>query len=314
MTASAATEPASSATRRQRRRRPQDAGRGLISHADRNRPRVRWTLRVVQAVFLVGAVIVGLGPLLWTAKGAISPTQEMLQDPLRLWPSAPQWGTLASAWAELRVGHYLLNTVVLVAGSWLVQLTVATTGAFALSVLRPRYGRFVYAAVLATLFIPGTVSLVALYLTVLDLPVTGGSIANTPWAVWLPAGAHAFNVLIMKQFFDALPHELFEAAQVDGAGPVRLFWRIVMPMSRPILAVVSLLAIMSAWKEFLWPMIAIADTERQPLAVALPRLAEVAEQNQVIAGMFIATVPPLLLFLVFQRHIVRGIGFTGLKG
>jgi len=306
--------PSSPATRPTRRRRAADNTRGLLSHTDRNRPLVRWTLRVVQAVFLVGAVIVGLGPLLWTAKGAISPTQEMLQDPLRLWPSAPQWGTVASAWVELRVGHYLLNTVVLVAGSWLVQLVVATTGAYALSVLRPRYGRYVYAAVLATLFIPGTVSLVALYLTVLDLPVTGGSLANTPWAVWLPAGAHAFNVLIMKQFFDALPHELFEAAQVDGAGPVRLFWRIVMPMSRPTLAVVSLLTIMGAWKEFLWPMIAISDTERQPLAVALPRLAEVAEQNQVIAGMFIATVPPLLLFLVFQRHAVRGIGFTGLKG
>jgi multiple sugar transport system permease protein len=292
----------------------QETNRGLVSNADRSRPVVRWTLRGLHGLFLIGALVAGLGPLLWTVKGAISPTQELLQDPLRLWPSTPQWGTISSAWQELRVGHYLLNTVVLVAGSWLVQLIVATTGAFALSVLRPRYGRFVYAAVLATLFIPGTVSLVALYLTVLHLPVTGGSIADTPWAIWLPAGAHAFNVLIMKQFFDELPHELFEAAQVDGAGPVRLFWRIVMPMSRPILAVVSLLTIMGAWKEFLWPMVAISNTEHQPLSVALPRLAEVAEQNQVIAGMFIATVPPLLIFLVFQRHIVRGIGFTGLKG
>jgi multiple sugar transport system permease protein len=207
-----------------------------------------------------------------------------------------------------------LNTVVLVGGSWFVQLLVATTGAFALSVLRPRYGRLVYAAVLGTLFIPGTTSLVALYLTILDLPITGGSIANTPWAVWLPAGAQAFNVLIMKQFFDALPRELYEAAMVDGAGTWRLFWQIVMPMSGPIVAVVSLLAVMGAWKEFLWPMVAISDTERQPLAVALPRLAESAEQNQVIAGMLIATIPPLVIFFVFQRHIVRGIGFTGLKG
>jgi multiple sugar transport system permease protein len=148
-----------------------------------------------------------------------------------------------------------------------------------------------------------------LYLTVLDL-----SLVDTPWAVWLPAGAHAFNVLIMKQFFDALPSELYQAAQVDGAGPIRLFWQIVMPMSRPILAVVSLLAVMDAWKDFLWPMVAISDAESQPLAVALPRLAETAEQNQVIAGMLVAIVPPLLLFLTFQRHIVRGIGFTGLKG
>jgi multiple sugar transport system permease protein len=292
----------------------EEPGRGVISSADRRRPTVRWGLRVTQTLLLVGVALVGVGPLLWTAKGAISPTLELLQEPLKPWPSTPQWHNLADAWRELQIGHYLLNTVVLVAGSWFFQIFVATSSAFALSVLRPRYGRVVYAGVLATLFVPGTASLVALYLTVLHLPITGGSIANTPWAVWLPASAHAFNVLVMKQFFDALPRELYEAAQVDGAGPWRLFWQIVMPMSRPILAVTSLLAIMGAWKEFLWPMIAIADTTRQPLAVALPRLADVAEQNQVIAGMLIAIIPPLLIFLVFQRHIVSGIGFTGLKG
>jgi multiple sugar transport system permease protein len=286
-----------------------EGGRGIVSAIDRRRPAVRWPLRLVQGLLLAATLVVGLGPILWTAKAALSPTQDLLVDPLRLWPSQVQWGNLTAAWTELRVGHYLLNTVVLVGGSWAVQLVVATTGAFALSVLRPRYGRIVYAGILATLFVPGTVSLVALYMTVLDL-----SMVNTPWAVWLPAGAHAFNVLIMKQFFDGLPRELYEAAQVDGAGPWRLCWRIVLPMSRPILAVVSLLAVMDAWKDFLWPMIAIADTEAQPLAVALPRLAETAEQNQVIAGMLVAIVPPVLLFLVFQRHMVRGISFTGLKG
>ncbi|TDO35128.1 multiple sugar transport system permease protein [Kribbella sp. VKM Ac-2527] len=291
-----------------------EPARSVLSAADRRRPTVRWTLRVAQAGLLLAVAIAGAGPILWVAKGAISPTLELLQEPLRLWPTEPEWENLLLAWRELRVGRYLLNTVVLVGGSWFVQLLVATTGAFALSVLRPRYGRLVYAAVLATLFIPGTTSLVALYLTILDLPITGGSIANTPWAVWLPAGAQAFNVLIMKQFFDALPRELYEAAMVDGAGTWRLFWLIVMPMSGPIVAVVSLLAVMGAWKEFLWPMVAISDTEQQPLAVALPRLAESAEQNQVIAGMLIATIPPLVIFFVFQRHIVRGIGFTGLKG
>ncbi|GAA5083894.1 multiple sugar transport system permease protein [Thermocatellispora tengchongensis] len=287
----------------------EDRTRGIVSSIDRRRATVRWPLRLTQGVLLLATVVVGLGPILWTLKGALSPTQDLLREPLRLWPSSVQWENLATAWTDLRVGHYLLNTVVLVAGSWLVQIVVAATGAYALSVLRPRFGTLVYGAVLATLFVPGTVSLVGLYLTVLDLSLT-----DQPWAVWLPAGAHAFNVLIMKQFFDGLPRELFQAAQVDGAGPIRLFWQIVMPMSRPILAVVSLLVVMDAWKEFLWPMVAISDADAQPLAVALPRLAETAEQNTVIAGMLVAIVPPLLLFLVFQRHIVRGISFTGLKG
>lgn len=291
-----------------------DRSRGVISSADRRRPAVRWTMGIFQPVLLVAVALTGLGPILWTVKGALSPTQELLKDPLRPWPSVVQWGNLLTAWQDLRLGHYLLNTALLVGGCWFFQLLVATFGAFVLSVLRPRYGRVVYHAVLATLFIPGTTSLVALYLVVLHLPLTGTSIANTPWAVWLPAGAHAFNVLIMKQFFDSLPRELYEAAQVDGAGPWRLFWQIVMPMSGPIISVVSLLAVMSAWKEFLWPMVVISDPDAQPLSVALPRLAETTQQNQVIAGMILSIIPPLLLFLVFQRHIVRGIGFTGLKG
>ncbi|TDD72679.1 carbohydrate ABC transporter permease [Jiangella aurantiaca] len=292
-----------------------DTARGLLSTHDRRGLRIRGIFVPVQVLLFVAVALAGLVPLLWMAKGAISPTQELLREPLRLWPSDPQWTVLSDAWSRLRIGHYLFNTVVLVGGSWLVQLIVAATGAFALSILRPWYGRYVEAAVLATLFVPGTVSLIALYLTILDLPVTGGSIANTPLAIWLPAGANAFNFLIMKRFFDAIPRELFEAAEVDGAGPWRLFVQIMLPMSRPIIAVVSLLSVMSAWKEFLWPLVAISDAERQPLAVALPRLAESSELNQLIAGMLIATVPPLLLFLVFQRHIIRGVGgFAGVKG
>ncbi|MFD9939508.1 carbohydrate ABC transporter permease [Nonomuraea sp. NPDC059023] len=279
----------------------------MISEAERRSLRGR--LSTVQVLLIVVLLLEGAGPIYWIFKGAISSTQESLRDPLALWPAEARWSNLAEAWTTLEVGHYLTNTVVLVAGSWFTQLFVAATGAYALSILRPSYGRYVYGAVLATLFLPATVSMVSLYLTVLDL-----GIANTPLSVWLPAGAHAFNVLLVKQFFDGIPRELFEAARLDGAGPWRIFTSVVLPMSRPILAVVSLLAVMNAWKDFLWPMIAITDTESQPLAVALPRLADTSDQALLIAGMLIAIIPPVAVFLVFQRQIIRGIAFTGLKG
>ncbi|WP_246127484.1 carbohydrate ABC transporter permease [Embleya hyalina] len=288
-------------------------GRGVMSEAERRRPITRFGLGTTQLLLIAALIIEGAGPIYWVFKGSISSTQDSLRHPLALWPEEAHWSNISTAWTSLDLGRYLTNTVVLVGGSWFVQLFVAVTGAYALSVLRPFYGRYVYAAVLATLFLPGTVSMVSLYLTIQDLPLTGGSIANTPMAVWLPAGAHAFNVLLMKQFFDGIPKELLEAARLDGAGPWRILTRIVLPMSRPILAVVSLLAVMNAWKDFLWPMIAITDTEKQPLAVALPRLADTSNQSLLIAGMLIAIIPPVVVFLVFQRQIVRGIAFTGLK-
>ncbi|OPC83496.1 ABC transporter permease [Embleya scabrispora] len=284
-----------------------------MSEAERRRPITRFGLGTTQLLLIAALIIEGAGPIYWVFKGSISSTQDSLRHPLALWPEEVHWSNISTAWTSLDLGRYLTNTVVLVGGSWFVQLFVAVTGAYALSVLRPFYGKYVYAAVLATLFLPGTVSMVSLYLTIQDLPLTGGSIANTPMAVWLPAGAHAFNVLLMKQFFDGIPKELLEAARLDGAGPWRILTRIVLPMSRPILAVVSLLAVMNAWKDFLWPMIAITDTEKQPLAVALPRLADTSNQSLLIAGMLIAIIPPVVVFLVFQRQIVRGIAFTGLK-
>ncbi|MEU8325375.1 carbohydrate ABC transporter permease [Nonomuraea sp. NPDC048881] len=282
---------------------------GLISDSDRKKRGVRAVLGSTQFAVFLGVLVAGLGPILWTVKGAISPTRELLTDPLRLYPAAPDWSLLAEAWSRLRIGHFMLNTVVLAGGSWLAQIVVSVMGAYALSVLRPRYGKYVYGAILATLFLPGSVSLVALYLTVLDV-----GIADTTWAVWLPHAAHAFTVLLMKRFFDGIPRELFGAAQVDGAGPWRMFWYIVLPMSKPVLAVTSLLTIMGAWKDFLWPMVAISDGELHPISVALPRLAEFAEENMVIAGMFMALMPPVLVFIVFQKYIVRGVGFTGVKG
>jgi multiple sugar transport system permease protein len=289
-------------------------GRRLLSPADRRRWPVRAGWGGMLTVLVVAVVVAGAGPLYWTAKSAVSATPDLLAHPLSLWPSTAQWHNLADAWTTLRIGHYLVNTAVFVGGSWLTQLLVATTAGYALSVLRPSFGRFVYGAILATLFLPTTVSMVALYLTVLHVPGLGVSLTDTPLAVWLPAGAHAFNILLAKQFFDTLPRELFEAADVDGAGHLRVFWRIVLPMSTPLIAVISLLSIMTAWKDFLWPLIVITDPDKQPLAVALPRLANSADQALLLAGMFIAIVPPLLIFIVFQRYIVRGVGFTGLKG
>lgn len=297
-----------------RTRRPAPApARRILSKRDWGRPATGAGWRGLHIVLFVGLVLFGALPLLWMIRAAASTTTDLVQRPLAVWPEPAKWTNIADAWRLLDIDKYLVNTVWLVAGSWLVQLVVATTAGFALAVIRPWYGRYVYAALLATLFVPGTVTLVALYMTVLDLPGLGISIADTPWAIWLPAGAHAFNILLAKQFFQAIPAEIFEAAQVDGAGWFTIFRRIVLPMSRPVLAVISLLSIMTAWKDFLWPLIALSDPELQPLSVALPRLAQNTDPAYLIAGLLIASIPPILVFLLFQRHIVRGIGFSGLK-
>ena len=285
--------------------------RGIISVADWRSPSIRRTTRAIHGVLLALLVLVGLGPMLWLAKSAVTPTQDTLRTPLALFPNGIDWANLATAWNRVEISTYFLNTLIIAAGVWLVQLIVATTGGYVLSVLRPRIARIITALVLATLFVPSIVLLVPLYLTVLHPPLIGTSLINTFWAVWLPAGASAFNVMLVKRFFDNLPHEIFEAARMDGAGPYRLFWSIVLPMSRPILGVVSVFAIIAAWKDFLWPLLVLPNPDLQPLSVRLPAIQRFIELDVFLAALAISTGIPIVLFLVFQRLFLRGAGLGG---
>jgi multiple sugar transport system permease protein len=287
------------------------ADRGLLAPTDRKRPSVRWSIRILHSLLLAALAVAGLGPMLWLAKAAVTPTQDTLRHPMSLWPGGIDLANLTEAWTRVEIDKYFLNTIALAAGSWAVQLLVAATGGYALAVLRPRIGRYVSGAVLATLFVPSVVLLVPLYLTILDPPVVGTSMLNTFWAVWLPAGANAFNVLLMQRFFANLPREVFEAARVDGAGPYRLFWSIVLPMSRPVIGVVSVFAVIASWKDFLWPMLVLPDPALQPLSVRLPALQQFVELDVFLAALAISSLIPIGLFLVFQRLFLSSAGLGG---
>ncbi|GAA1299394.1 carbohydrate ABC transporter permease [Saccharothrix xinjiangensis] len=280
--------------------------RGLISPSEWATPTTRRVLRGAQALLLGGLLLAGLGPVLWLAKAAVTPTQDTLRTPLSVFPNGLDLANLATAWTRVEIDEHFSNTVALAAGSWLVQLVVATTAGYALAVLRPRYGGLVTGVVLGTLFVPSIVLLVPLYLTVVD---TG--MINTFWAVWLPSGAGAFNVVLVQRFFAGLPREVFEAARVDGAGPFRIFWSVVLPLSRPIIGVVSVFAVVAGWKDFLWPLLVLPDPAVQPLSVRLPALQRYVELDVFLAALAISTVIPVALFLVFQRLFLRGGALEG---
>jgi multiple sugar transport system permease protein len=288
---------------------------GLISFAEWRRPRVRFGVGGAQVLLLLGLVVIGLGPLLWLAKSAITPTTDTITNPMALFPHGFAWSNLRHAWVDVHVGRYFWNTIVLAFGSWFVQILVAMTGGYALSVLRPSYARIVTALLLTTLFVPAVVLLVPLYIEIVNPPIVHHSFIDTYWAVWLPAGASAFNVVLVKRFFDNLPREIFEAARIDGAGPFLLFWKIVLPLSKPIFGVVSVFAVLASWKDFLWPLLVLPDPNKQPLSVRLPTIQSQTGLGVFLAAMFIACLVPIAGYLVFQRSFLRGTGLSGaIKG
>lgn len=194
-------------TRRRSATSPTVAERTLISDNDLRSPGTRVVVAAWKSIFLVLLVLVGIFPLAWLVKAATSTTQDILGEPLGWWASGFYPENIARAWTSIKIDQYTWNTFAIALGVTFFSLLIATTGGYVLGVLKPRYAAVLNVAVMATLFVPGIIALVPLYLTIIDLPLLGISAINTFWAVWLPASVSAFNVLIVKQYFETIPSE-----------------------------------------------------------------------------------------------------------
>lgn len=288
--------------------------RTLISAATLARPRgkaVYWT--VFTGVVLLFALAF-LFPVYWMVTGAMKSPDEIARTPPTLVPEHWHLGGYTDAWDLMQLPRHLWNTVVQAAGAWAFQLVFCTAAAYALSKLRPAFGKVILGGILATLMVPAQALVVPKYLTVADLPFLHTSLLNDPLGIWLPAAANAFNLYLLKRFFDQLPRDVLEAAEIDGAGTPRILWSVVLPMSRPVLGVVSIFALVAVWQDFLWPLMVFSDTGKQPISVALVQLSQNIQLTVLIAAMVIAGIPMVTLFLVFQRHIIAGISAGSTKG
>ncbi|RKN37870.1 carbohydrate ABC transporter permease [Streptomyces hoynatensis] len=272
---------------------------------------VYWSL-LSAALFLFTLAFVV--PLYWMVTGGVKSSPELARTPPTYVPHEWHVGNYADAWSELDLARYFGNTVTLIGGAWLLGLALQLPAAYALSKLRPRFGRVILGLMLVTLMVPATVLLIPTYLTVTDVPVLGLNLINNPAAVWLPAAANAFNIYVLKNFFDQIPDELLDAARIDGAGPLTTLARIVLPLSRPIVAVVSILSITALWRDFLWPLVVLPDPAKQPITVYLQRISDTTSLNMLTAGLVLASIPLVAIFLIFQRQILAGLTAGGVKG
>lgn len=290
------------------------AVRTLITPSAMRGARGRRVYWLVFALVLFAFTAAFVFPFLWLLLGAMKAPAELAQVPATVLPAQWHPESYGEAWSFMDLAKYFRNTVVVTVGAWLVQLAVDVPAAYALSKLRPVLGNLVLAMMLATLMLPASALLVPTYLTITDVPLLGVNLVNNPAAIWLPAAANAFNIYLLKRFFDRVPTELIDAARIDGAGTLTTMARIVLPLSRPILAVVSILAIVAAWKDFIWPLLVFSDPEKQTLSVALNRFAPDTPINLMLAGLVLASAPMVAVFLIFQRHILAGLTAGGLKG
>lgn len=288
--------------------------RTLISPATLARPRGKALYWTVFTAVVVLFALAFLFPVYWMVTGALKSPDEVARTPPTILPEHWHLSGYTDAWDLMELPRHLGNTLVQAAGAWAFQLVFCTAAAYSLSKLKPAFGKVVLGGILATLMVPAQALVVPKYLTVADLPLIHTSLLNDPLAIWLPAVANAFNLYLLKRFFDQLPRDVLEAAEIDGAGRLRILWSVVLPMSRPVLGVVSIFALVAVWQDFLWPLMVFSDTGKQPISVALVQLSQNIQLTVLIAAMVIASIPMVALFLVFQRHIIAGISAGSTKG
>jgi multiple sugar transport system permease protein len=288
--------------------------RTLISDAQLRRGKGKVLYWTVLTLVVVVFTLVFIGPLYWMVIGALKSAQEVAQTPPTLFPKHPEAQNYVDAWNNLNLAKLMFNTFYYAAGAVLCQLIFDTAAAYALSKLRPVLGNVVLALMLATLMIPAMVLIVPQYVTAINLPIVHISLLDSPWAIWLPLVANAFNIFLLKRFFDSIPEDLIAAAMVDGASPLRILWSIILPMSRPILGVVAIFGVTAVWKDFLWPKLVMPSPETRTLSVGIYAFSGGTPMNVVIAASVIAAIPTVVIFLIFQRNIMSGLTTGSLKG
>jgi multiple sugar transport system permease protein len=305
-----------SAAARKANRQATSSTRTLISSVQRNSRRGKIIYRLVLALVIVIFTLIFIGPLYFLFSDGLKSTQEYIATPPTLYPHHPTLSGYVDAWTKLGVGRLLWNTLYYAFGALAFQLVFDVAAAYSLSKLRPYLGNVVLFLMLATLMIPATVLVVPQYVTIVDLPIFNWNLVGTPEAIWLPSVANAFNIFLLKRFFDSIPTDYIDAAQVDGASRLLILWKIVLPISRPIIAVVSIFSLVAVWKDFLWPLLVEYgyNPTRETLNVGIWQLVDGAPANEVVAASAMAAIPTIIFFLIFQRNIMAGLTAGGIRG
>jgi multiple sugar transport system permease protein len=268
---------------------------------------------LVLAVLCLGGVVILL-PFFWMLSTALkAPEQVYLSPPVWL-PVPPQFINFYTALTRVPFHIYAWNTAVIVTMVMIGTLLSCAFAAYGFARLRAPGKDFIFMLVLATLMLPGAVTLVPTYLLFNAIGWVG-----TFLPLIVPAFfGSAFNIFLLRQFYMTIPPDLEEAAKIDGASVYRIWWSIMLPLSKPVLATVAVFTFVGTYNDFFTPLIYLNDEEQRTIAVALsyfsgsPRIGP--QMHLMMAAVTVSILPPLLLFLAAQRYFVRGIVMSGIKG
>ncbi|MGH7738764.1 MAG: carbohydrate ABC transporter permease [bacterium] len=292
--------------------------RGLFSPQDRRDPKVRLFLTLGNLVLFLGALVM-IAPLLWMVLGSFKTPGELYSAPATYLPQHLQLDNYAQAFRLVPLPRYLLNSLLICAAVVAGQLLFCSMAAYSISKLRVRFAGGILLLFMTSLMVPFEVLIIPLYLITKNFPLGPGfpgiNLINSYWAIILPSVFSAFGILVLKDFYDSIPNEILYAARIDGCDEVKVFFRFIIPMTRPILAILAIFSFVTTWNSFFWPLVVLNNPNFYPLVLGVQKLIDMGEPwNIVLAALVLSTLPSVLFLVVFQKTIIRGIAYTGIYG
>ncbi|WP_145330050.1 carbohydrate ABC transporter permease [Paenibacillus xylanexedens] len=257
------------------------------------------------------AAVLWLLPVLWVVISALKTNSDLYSFPPKLWPDPVTFEHFTAAFKKGDFGLYFMNSTIVTISSTLLLLLINSMAGFALAKYRFRGSSIILIAFISTLMIPIEVIMIPIFKVLSAL-----GLYNTLLAIIIPPAATPTGVFLMRQYLLTVPDELLEAARMDGAGEWKIYWSIILPIAKPILAVLAIFSFMWRWDDFVWPLIAISDPSKYTIQLALSNF--IGEYNvdwgSLLAMSVITMLPVLIVFMVFQRYFVSGMITSGMKG
>ncbi|HYO14481.1 MAG TPA: carbohydrate ABC transporter permease [Thermoanaerobaculia bacterium] len=271
--------------------------------------RRRLALLAVNGALLILALLTAF-PLLWMISASLMPAGEALSLPARLLPSRPTLQHYEVLFSRLDLGRTFANSLLLASMITAVSLLANSMAGYAFAKLRFRGRGRLFALLLATLVVPPQVTVLPLFLEIRAL-----GLVNSFGGILVAGIATVFGIFLVRQFAQGIPDELLDAARLDGASELRIYWSVVLPLLRPILVTLGVFTFLTAWNDFMWPLIVLTDESKYTLPVALANLSgeHVQDTELMMAGAVVTVLPGLLVFLLLQRQYIEGITMGSVK-
>ena len=288
--------------------------KGILTNIDMKQAKYKFLYSAIMIILLLWCLGICLYPILWIILSGFKDVEELYAIPSTFFPKNFQISKIAKVWNEMKFWKTYGNTFMLAGGAAVFNMVISGLAGYVISKVKPIGSKVVFTILFWIMLLPTTMSTVPVYMTIMDFPILHFSMLDSFLPLWLMV-VNAFDIILFKNFFDGISDSLVEAAKIDGASNIRIFWQIMVPLSIPVFCVVGIFTFNGNIGSFLMPLLTLTSADKTVLAVQLYKMksASYTMDYQMLA-IFFSMIPQVVVFVIFQKQIMGGINVGGVKG